>query len=235
MEGISMLRRLLTPLLALLLAATPAWALQGGTNISVQDGVIALTGTVAVANGGTGVTSAPDDNILIGNGTIFQNKPIPDCDDTGGNHLNYDTATNTPTCGTSSPASITPPLAFATGMDITTSKTMFVGPGTLADATEAVVQTPLPAGTYGKLRCNNGAIQGVGNNVTVTVRSGACGSQADSSVTCTVTGSAAANQACSDTTNTITPSAGHCVDVKVVTPATLTANARVACSMERTA
>lgn len=42
-----------------------------------------------------------DDNALVANGTVWQGKALPDCDDSGGKHLNYDTATNAYSCGTS--------------------------------------------------------------------------------------------------------------------------------------
>lgn len=61
-----------------------------------------VTGTLPVANGGTNLTAASDDNVMVGNATTWQSKAIPDCDDTGGNHLNYDTTGNAFSCGTSS-------------------------------------------------------------------------------------------------------------------------------------
>jgi hypothetical protein len=42
-----------------------------------------------------------DDNVLVGSGTAWAKKALPDCDDSAGNHLNYDTATNAWSCGTS--------------------------------------------------------------------------------------------------------------------------------------
>lgn len=60
-----------------------------------------VTGTMPVANGGTNLTSATDDNTIVGNGTTWQSKALPSCTDTAGNHLNYDPATNTYSCGTS--------------------------------------------------------------------------------------------------------------------------------------
>ncbi len=42
-----------------------------------------------------------DDNIWVGSTTdVPTNTAVGDCDDSGGNHLNYDTATNTFSCGT---------------------------------------------------------------------------------------------------------------------------------------
>src|SRR5680860_402206 len=43
-----------------------------------------------------------DDVLVVGNGTTFDSKVLTDCTDTAGNHLNYDAATNTFSCGTSS-------------------------------------------------------------------------------------------------------------------------------------
>ena len=56
---------------------------------------------ITVAKGGTGGTTAPDDNLLIGSGAAWTRTTIPDCPDTGGNHLNYVQSTNSLSCGTS--------------------------------------------------------------------------------------------------------------------------------------
>lgn len=42
-----------------------------------------------------------DETVLVSNGTTWEKKTLPDCDDSGGNHLNYDTGTNAFSCGTS--------------------------------------------------------------------------------------------------------------------------------------
>lgn len=42
-----------------------------------------------------------DDTILVGAGTTYAAKTIADCDDTAGQHLNYDQGTNAFSCGTS--------------------------------------------------------------------------------------------------------------------------------------
>lgn len=60
-----------------------------------------VTGTVPVGNGGTGIATVTDDTVMVGHSTgVWQSKSVPSCTDTGGNHLNYDTATNTFSCGT---------------------------------------------------------------------------------------------------------------------------------------
>ena len=79
---------------------TPSAAvLTNATGLPLTTGV---TGTLPVANGGTNLTASADDNLMVGNGTTWQTKALTDCDDTGGNHLNYDTTANVFSCGTSS-------------------------------------------------------------------------------------------------------------------------------------
>lgn len=72
-----------------------------------------VTGILPTANGGTGMGSAPDDTILMSNGSFWQARSIPSCPDTGGNHLNYDVSTNTWLCGTST-SGLTPVTAAGT-------------------------------------------------------------------------------------------------------------------------
>lgn len=67
----------------------------GGGNLATATGVLART------KGGTGLTTSADDTVIVGNGTIYQAKTVPDCTDTGGNHLNYTQSTNVISCGTS--------------------------------------------------------------------------------------------------------------------------------------
>lgn len=50
---------------------------------------------------GAGLLAPTDDSLIVGNGTVWQLKLLADCDDAGGNHLNYDTTTNVFSCGTS--------------------------------------------------------------------------------------------------------------------------------------
>lgn len=64
-----------------------------------------LSAPLSVGLGGTGLSSVTDDATLIGNGTTWQARTIPDCTDMTGNHLNYTQSTNTLSCGTSSGSS----------------------------------------------------------------------------------------------------------------------------------
>jgi hypothetical protein len=56
-----------------------------------------VTGTLPVANGGTGQTAATADGVLVANGSSFVLRVIPDCD-AAGDALNYDVTTDAFTC-----------------------------------------------------------------------------------------------------------------------------------------
>jgi hypothetical protein len=60
----------------------------------------ALSTAVGMAKGGTGLTTAADDTVLISSGSAYVATAIPGCLDTGSNHLNYNASTNTISCGT---------------------------------------------------------------------------------------------------------------------------------------
>jgi hypothetical protein len=72
-------------------------------------------GTSSVAKLGSGsgssdpsgaATTATDNQTIVSNGTNFEAKTIPDCDDSAGNHLNFDQTGNTFSCGTTIPATV---------------------------------------------------------------------------------------------------------------------------------
>jgi hypothetical protein len=56
----------------------------------------------STSGGALSILAPTDDNLLVGSGTAFQLKALPNCTDTTGNHLNYTTSTNTFSCGTTS-------------------------------------------------------------------------------------------------------------------------------------
>lgn len=66
------------------------------TNRAISD----TTGTLATTRGGTELTAAADDNVMVGNGTLWQTKAVPDCDTALTSKLLYDTTTNAFSCGT---------------------------------------------------------------------------------------------------------------------------------------
>lgn len=107
----------------------------GGT----LDAAAIAAGTLAVARGGTNLTSAADDNVMVGNATTWQSKALTDCDDTGGNHLNYDTATNVFSCGTSSSGATGAPTGaqyVTLALDGTLSAERTLAAGTMLDLTD---------------------------------------------------------------------------------------------------
>jgi Repeat of unknown function (DUF5907) len=89
---------LVTPTIASLVNATHTHTTAAGGG-QLTDA--ALSAAVGVAKGGTNLTAALDDNVLVGNGTTWQSKALPNCVDTAGQHLNYDISTNLWICGTS--------------------------------------------------------------------------------------------------------------------------------------
>src|SRR3990167_7636980 len=64
--------------------------------VSLTTGV---TGILPVTNGGTGLPSATDDTVLVGNGGGYTPKILPDCE-TATSKIDYDQTTNTFSCGT---------------------------------------------------------------------------------------------------------------------------------------
>jgi hypothetical protein len=82
--------------------------------------------TIATANGGTGLTSAPDDTLMIGNGSLWQAKALPAGCATSTSKLLYDSATNTLSCGTDLSGAAT---FDALGSGTNTTATMTVGTG----------------------------------------------------------------------------------------------------------
>ena len=93
---------------------------------------------ITVVKGGTGGTTAPDDNLLIGSGTAWVRSTIPDCPDAGGNHLNYTQSTNTLSCGVT---------ASGGGPTIITKPTDTTRNSTTAPVADPALQLSLVANT----------------------------------------------------------------------------------------
>lgn len=89
------------------------------------------SGFLYVSSGTGTVTAMADDQIFVASGaTAGAATSIGDCDDSTGNHLNYDTTTNTFSCGTSSSSTNT--SGFADNgtkvVQVTSSDSVIVGP-----------------------------------------------------------------------------------------------------------
>jgi hypothetical protein len=90
----------------LTLGGTPSTALLQATSLT-----LGWTGTLAASRGGLGMTTVTDDTVPVANGSTWQSKALPDCDDSAGQHLNYDTGTNAWSCGTSGATTFANPSA----------------------------------------------------------------------------------------------------------------------------
>lgn len=84
----------------LTLGGTPTGSLLKSTSLTMG-----WTGTLAASRGGLGLSTVTDDTVPIANGSVYVASAIPGCLDTSGNHLNYNSTTNTISCGTSSSVS----------------------------------------------------------------------------------------------------------------------------------
>jgi hypothetical protein len=115
-------------------------------------------GGLVNAIGGFKVNGAATNHaVLLGNGTIFQaSGAIPDCIDSGGNHLNYTQGTQTFACGTSGGGA---PAFSAITTGTNTAATMTIGNGaTLNGAAGGIVDlTSLTAATGFKVPAAAGA------------------------------------------------------------------------------
>lgn len=72
-------------------ATTGRWRPLARASVSLAGADV--TGTLPVANGGTNLTAATDDNAMVGNGTTWQSKALADSDGAG-QVLQYDTTGN---------------------------------------------------------------------------------------------------------------------------------------------
>jgi hypothetical protein len=90
-----------------------------------------VTGLLPVANGGTNLGASADDNVMVGNGTTWQTKAVPDCD-ASTSALNYDVTTNAFSCrtlslgtGTVTSVALSLPAIFSvSGSPVTVSGTL---------------------------------------------------------------------------------------------------------------
>ncbi len=101
----------------------------------------------------TGLPSpSTDDTMLVANGSAWEIKSIPDCDDVNGNHLNYNTSNNQFSCGNSSS---TPPAMTGTLTPSSSSCVISVGASSCTSGTLTWTTTN-PQGTS-QVTNNSGA------------------------------------------------------------------------------
>jgi hypothetical protein len=93
---------------------------------------------VSVVNGGTGLGAIAAHQVDVGTASnIFTAKTIPDCPDSGGNHVNFAQSGDSFSCGTSLPSGGTTTIA---------SGTSALGTGAIASGTCATVVTTSATG-----------------------------------------------------------------------------------------
>lgn len=148
-------------------------------------------------------------------------KVVPDCTDTGGNHINFTQSTDAFSCGTSAGAAGGGGLLQYSDNGLTlTAGTRYVpvgGSGT-PSTTEADYSTKAPSAlTVNNLQVNLSADPGAGQTLVVTLRKAG----ADQTLTCTVTGGGGA--VCQDLTHSVSVAQNDLIDWKVVTTGTFVA------------
>lgn len=88
---------------------------QGGTFPASK-----ITGTVTAAHGGTGLTTATDDNVMVGNGTAWQSKALTSCS-AASSAVTYNTSTNAWGCNTIASGGFTESTFSGTSAGCTTT------------------------------------------------------------------------------------------------------------------
>lgn len=190
----------------------------------------AVTGVLASANGGTDVSTHADDNVLVGNGSVWQSKALTTC--TGaGKAVTYDASTNTFGCNTITGHN--PVLGFSTNGDLTQNTTIHMAPGVVDTSQSRAQQIATTNMTVGNLRCIATALPSAGQTYTITTAFGTCtGALTDSTTEiCQITNSARDCNVSPGGGQAIT--AGQCYAYKIVSSATA-ATSVVSCSHEIT-
>jgi hypothetical protein len=105
--------------------------------------------TVAVAQGGTGLTTAADDAVAVGNGTTNVSTVIPSCSNATTSKLLYNNSTNAFTCGTDQTGGGGSSIPVSDeGSQITAAATSFnfTGAGVTATNASGAVTVNIPGG-----------------------------------------------------------------------------------------
>lgn len=120
---------------------------------------------------------------------------------------------------------------------LTGAVTVFMGPGACADQLEEMVEQPLPGLTFTGMRCTTSAAIGAGRALTVTARTGPCGTLADSpGFFCTLTGDGASRSSCTTGPKLLPVAVGRCFTLEVApSGGAFVVPAAVNCTMERSA
>lgn len=201
----------------MLVMSSIAWALSGGTGVAMKNGQIGLTdGSGGIATGlpeaaYTLLGGAAEGDIFVVNGSS-QVVPLTKGSD------NYILKMNGSNPGWEAETSAdysksTLVFTSETKIDLADNTTpVFIGLGGRVSSTESDVATPIDAGKFTNLYCRSNVTLNTTNGVTVTLRIGACGSEADTTVLKDVIGTAAVGY----TGTAVAATAGQCISLSAV-------------------
>jgi len=199
-----------------------------------------VTGTVGIANGGTGQTGATaafnaldplttKGDIVVHNGT---NSVRLAASGSNGDVLTVDSAQAEGIKWAAPAGTINGVLTFTGETKIPTgSGTFYIGLGGRLSDAEADVRSPIDAASLKNLRCYANASTG-GTGITVTLGVGACTGALTYTSTPAVT--VTSTTAVAETSTTAQPTAGQCVALKAVAASTTTSTF-VNCNIAKTA
>lgn len=122
-----------------------------GGSVNKVNAALELKNQVPVANGGTGLSAIAAHQVAVGTASnVYTAKTVPNCPDTGGNHLNFTQSGDSITCGTSGATSGT---VTTTGSPANGNLTKFSGASSITngDLSGDVTTSGTLAATVGKV------------------------------------------------------------------------------------
>ena len=188
-------------------------------------GTNAFNGTVAIGNGGTGLTSTPTDGqLLIGDSSdsTYHLATI-----TAGSNVTVTNGNHSITIAASGSGGSARTIFSYTCVSEAQATTDYCVPtqGLVAGANGALV----PAGTFTKLYVQTTNAPASGQTFTAKVYTGAYGSLSGSTITCQIT---SAGSTCNDTSHTATVTAGQAWTIQIISSATSGATGVISLSLE---
>lgn len=183
--------------------------------------------TVPVNKGGTNLTAAADDEVMVGNGTTWQSKALTNCTGSG-KAVTYDTSTNSFGCNT---ITGTGRIAFCSILPVTvlSATPVFMDLNGGVTTTEARARTPFKTSTtFANFQCMPDTA--TTNAITAVIGENGCNTTADVTSKAQVVMSSSANTVGSSSGTTVV-AADECAVVKM-TAGTDAAETGVCCSAD---
>jgi len=120
----------------IVITGNPVVTYSGSKNYFLSTVVGSISFPITFAQGGTGLGSAAANTTLISTGSAWTATAVPNCQDSGGNHLNFNTSTSLFSCGTSSSGGST---AFSAITSATNTNHLTMGTGGTFDSSGSAV------------------------------------------------------------------------------------------------